>query len=170
MSEENFCVLGKVPKVFSYVKDGKYFHTVCKLRDDVDGFKLNEFFNMVYSLKLDIWDAIFFNGNYSTGDLIRIFRLILKEDKFINLKDLCCLMGNRDDSCNHPVIAVVKYFFDMFETIDFRLVPLNDSKGIKLIAMNSDDMFYKEVESIFYNSSVMDFLSDSGYVRVRKQS
>lgn len=59
MSEENCCRLGKVPKVLSYVRDEDYIRAVCKLRDDVDCFRLNEFFNMVYSAKLDIWMLIF---------------------------------------------------------------------------------------------------------------
>lgn len=171
MGEEKCCLLGRNPKVFSYIKDGKYFHTICKLRDDIDCFKLNEFFNKVYSVKLDIWDANFFNGIYTTADLIKIFRLILEETKLINLKDLCYLINNNNnDMKSRPIKEVIKYFFEMFDIIDYNFICLDELNSLKKIVVDSDEMFYKEVESIFYNSNVMDFLYEDNFVKVRKHS
>ena len=171
MGEENCCLLGRKPKVFSYVKDGEYFHTICKLRDDIDCFKLNEFFNKVYSIKLEIWDVNFLNGSYTTADLIKTFRLILEEDNCINLKDLCWLIGNNNDNMKScPVKEVIRYFFEMFDIIDYKFVCLNDFNSFKKEVVDSNDMFYEEVESIFYNSNVMDFLYKENFVKVRKHS
>ena len=170
MSEEICCMLGKVPKVLSYVNDGKYVHSICKLKDQVDCFKLRDFFNMVYSMKLDIWDAdIFMNGD-STGDLINCFYLILEEKNFINLKNLCLFIVNSENRGNHSILYLVKQFFSMFEVVEENFVYLNDFDDVKLVAMNSDDMFYKEVESIFYNSIVIEYMTEKRKNRVRKQS
>ena len=38
MSVDYYCMLGKVPKVLSYVRNGQYVHTICKLNDNVDSF------------------------------------------------------------------------------------------------------------------------------------
>lgn len=170
MNEEKICILGKEPKVFSYIEDGKYVHTVCKLKDDIDCFKLREFFNMVYRIKLDIWDINFVNNHYSTADLIKIFRMVLEEKNYINLKDLCSLIGNNDNTNCRPLIAVIGSFFDLFETIDESYIYLNNSNDIKVFTINSDEMFYKEVESIFYNSKVIDSICNRNLLKIRKQS
>lgn len=171
MNEENYCVLGRKPKVFKYIIDGKYFHTICKLKDDIDCFKLNEFFNKVYSAKLDIWDANFFEAGYTTADLIKIFRLILEEDKFINLKDLCYLIGNsNDEKSSRPIKEVIKYFFELFDLVDYSFVCFDNYNNLEKLLIEGNDMFYKEFEGIFYNSSVMDFLYKENFGKVRKHS
>lgn len=170
MSEENCCILGKVPKVLSYVRGSDYVRTVCKLKDEVDCFVLTEFFNMVYRVKLEIWDENFFTKNYNTGDLIKCFHLILEENCFINLKDLCRFVGNFKELNNHPILRVVKCFFEMFDVIEVEHFSLENISDIKFMAVNSNDNFYKEVESIFYNSKVMNSLDGKKKIKIKKQS
>lgn len=112
-------------------------------------------------------DVNFWEENYSTADLIRCFHLILEENSFINLKELCSLVGNFDEENNHPILSVVRYFFDIVEE---NHISLSDSKYLKMVAVNSDDKFYKEVESIFYNSRVMDSIYEKKLVKARRQS
>lgn len=169
MSEEYYCLLGRVPKIFSYVNNGKYVRTMCKLKDHVDCFVLSEFFNMVYSLKLEVWCSSFTNG-FCTLDLIKCFKLILKENSFINLRELCCLIKHFDINTKSSILLVLKQFFDMFEIIDERVFSLDNDGVIKLIALNSSEIFYKEVESIFYNSELFDSIYNEKNVRIRKQS
>lgn len=170
MSEEKYCVLGKVPKAFSYIKDGNYVHAVCRLKDDVDCFQLNNFFNMVYSIKLDIWDINFLNSNYNTADLIKCFHLILEESNFINLKELYNLMGNYDEEYNHPIISVIRCFFDMFDIVEDMIVSFDNMNDIKLVLVNASSGGYKEVEGIFYNSKVIYSIFEKSKVKVKKQS
>ena len=169
MSEEYYCLLGRVPKIFSYVNNGAYVRTMCKLKDHVDCFMLNEFFNMVYSLKLEIWESNFSNV-FCTLDLIKCFKLILKENTFINLRELCCLVKYFDVNINSSILFIIRQFFDMFEFIDERVFSLDNDGVIKLIALNSSELFYKEVESIFYNSQLFDSIYNEKNVRIRKLS
>lgn len=170
MSEEYFCLVGRVPKVLSYVMDNKYVHAVCKLKDNVDCFKLNEFFNRIYSLKLDIWDSQCGNDGHITVDLIKCFRLILKETSLINMKELCFLIRSFDNKFSYSILEIIREFLDMFEVTYERVVSLDDYKDIKVIIENSGGMFYKEVESIFYNSNVIDFVYREKSVKLKKQS
>lgn len=169
MSEEYYCLLGRVPKIFSYVNNGKYVRTMCRLKDHIDCFMLSEFFNMVYSLKLEVWCSGFTN-DFCTLDLIKCFKLILRENSFINLRELCCLVKHFDINTKSSILLVLERFFDMFEIIDERVFSLDNDGVIQLIALNSSEIFYKEVESIFYNSELFDSIYNEKNVRIRKQS
>lgn len=169
MSEEKYCILGKVPKVFSYIKDGNYVRAICRLKDDVDCFQLNNFFKMVYSIKLDIWDINFWDGYHNTADLIKCFHLILEEVNFINLKELYNLIGSYDEY-NCPIIRVIRCFFDMFDIVEDMSISLGNINDINLVFVNASNGGYKEVEGIFYNSKVICSILNKGMVRGRRQS
>lgn len=169
MSGDYYCMLGKVPKVLSYVRNGQYVHTICKLNDNVDSFMLNNFFGMIYRLKLDSCENEYLNCNEKIVDLINFFYSVLKEDTFICMKDLCFLIRDFKDNYFYLILNLIKSFFEMFEVIDERIVSLENDNDIKFITINSNDIFYKEVESIFYNSKIIDFFCNENNGRVKNK-
>lgn len=88
MPEETLCELGRKPKILSYIdeKENRYIQINCKLKDEINTIKLHDFFNKIYSMKLDIGYSSSFENNYSTNNLIECFQTILAENKIINLQ------------------------------------------------------------------------------------
>lgn len=170
MSEDCVCMLGRVPKVLSYVRNGQYIHTICKLSDNVDSIMLNDFFNMIYSFYFEKYEKKYLEVREKIVDLVNFFCLVLKEDTVINMKDLCFLVKDLDNNHSYFLLDFIKSFFEMFEVIDERIVSLENYNDIKSITVNSNDLFYKEVESIFYNSEVIDFFYDKNRVKVKNKS
>lgn len=117
MSEQLLCTLGKNQKLLSYIdpKTNSYIQLKCRLRDSIDGFTLKEFFNKIYSMKLDIGYSFSFSENHNTGELIRCFTTILAENDTINLKELNDLINQKKEQSILPVLKAINEFFKMFE-------------------------------------------------------
>ena len=152
MSQKQLCKLGKQQKVLSYVKDNNYIHSICKLKDEITEEELNEFFTTIYN-----------------QELIQSFNLILLENNCINLKDICFLINNNNED-TIKLLTITRNFLDMFEIIKEDQISLNNHDAIKSCTNNANKKFYQEVESIFYNSKVLDYIYCIKTKKLTKQS
>lgn len=117
MSEQVLCILGKNQKILGYIdsRTNSYIQLKCKLRDSIDESTLKEFFNRLYSMKLDVGYSFSFAENHNTGDLIRCFTTILAGSDVISLKELSDLISPEKDKTTLPILNAINEFFKMFE-------------------------------------------------------
>ena len=125
---------------------------------------LNQYINNYFSNELLQNDI----SNINNQDLIPYFNLILLENNYINLRNLCCLLADNKDILQ--ILLTIRNFFDMFETIKEEQISLNNYDEIQSYTKNTSKKFYKEVESIFYNSKVLDSIYYIKNKKLIKQS
>lgn len=182
MSEAVLCNLGKTPKTFSYLDDEHYNQIICKLQENITELKLKEFFNKVYSMKLDSGFSKSFADDYNTSDLIKCFTKILISDKLIDLRDLYNIINKKDQkeqSTYLPVEFAIEEFFSMFEiTEEYSYTVEEYNAMIRQYAMNRvfcdpNSLFSQESESIDENSRIVNsaqkrISSEKGLIKIRK--
>ncbi len=110
--------LGQEPKELAYIDNdtGTYIEKSFKLKSQITEEKLREFFNKIYSMRLDSGYSRSFGENHNTSDLARCFAEILSSNSVINLYKLFSIINDEEAEFPLPIMYAIKEFFSMFET------------------------------------------------------
>lgn len=162
MIEEMLCVVGKIPKILSYIdeKENNYVQLTLKLNDNITHNDLKTFFNSIYyRMKLDNGYTNSFSKCHSSSDLINFFKEILKAKDVISLKELYAIT-NCENTCDWlPIKLAVQQFFSMFEVVmeqTFSLEEYDETvEQENLLFRNQNSNLEKELETIYENTIIM---------------
>lgn len=160
MPETTLCLLGKQPKILSFIdcSTNKYITLKVNLKESISEFELMKFFNRIYRANLDNGYSRIFQKNYSTKNLKASLCNILKEPEVINLEELYELLNKENYEDLLVFELIMKEFLKMFDIkkeTEFTLKEYNEmvrQQTTNSLFNNEESNFQKETSAMKYNS------------------
>lgn len=177
MPEQNLYELGKQPKVLAYIdqEKGLYIQKTFQLRKQISVEALREFFNKIYSMKLDNGYSNSFEGEYNTGDLTKCFIEILRSKDLVELNKLLSIINKKETKFPLPIIYAIRDFFAMFQIVHEQRYSIKEydimvSQGAMNPPFCKDTLPKQEQQIVENNSRAMGLVRKKGKGMMKMQA